>query len=134
MESQTIAENNEDKRNRYWPAGPLVDRDQVADGIEAFARARAHANGAKAWADHVDHGHPDHAPARRRAHESAENAGTQLHALALLLFAHPDDALAHEDFVDKLDAALDDGFAAGWDGREVPEAFDVVGFPEDDQP
>lgn len=132
MQTQGMQEGANEKATRYWPAGPLVDRDQVADAVESFLRARAHANGAQAWADHVDHGHPDHGPARRRAHESAENAATQLQALALVLFVHPDDALAHEDFVDKLDAALDDGFAAGWDGRELPEPFDVVGFDEDD--
>lgn len=41
----------------------------------------------------------------------------------MALFSDHEDARAHEDFVDQLDAALDDGFTAGWDGQPLPGVF-----------
>lgn len=101
-----------------------IDRDSVVDALTTYLRARAHAAGARGWADVITRDHPDHRDAQRRAMEAAEVAGAQLHQLALALFPLPDDALEHEQFVEDADDALAAGWMDGWDGK-APTCHDL---------
>lgn len=114
-----------------------LDRDELANALVDWVAAKAHTAGAQAWADIVNRADADsHGSANRRRNESADVAAGYLHALALMLYCDPEDALGHEDFVDRITDALTDGYAAGWDGHE-PEpqllGLDVVGFDQDDE-
>ena len=112
-----------------------LDRDELANALVDYAAAKAHAAGAQAWADIINRADADHGPAYRRRNESADVAAGHLQALALMLYCDPDDVLAHEDFVARIDDAILDGYAAGWDGHEpepLPLGQDVVGFDTDE--
>lgn len=92
-----------------------IGQDAVVERLLSYVRAHSHAMGAAAFADLCSREQTGWRLAQTRRHETAEHAATCLHDLALALFADPGDALAHEQFVEDLEAARDGGWADGFD-------------------